>query len=92
MEYLARVARERKENFLGIEVVITDDGPKFNVTWPDDPLVAQRLFTELEYQYKSRAIDMTAQQRDLIREAQAKQVQVADAGALAALNGKHKRS
>lgn len=85
MEYLRRAAQDPKNNYLAIQISLTDDGVQSKCEWPDDPLVAQRLFAELEFQYKSRLIDSTAVQRDAIREAQDKRILPANGATLDAL-------
>lgn len=46
---------ENNTTFLAAELVKDDN--KIKVTWPDDPLVAQLLFLELEYRFKSRQLE-----------------------------------
>lgn len=87
-DYLRNAAQDQKNNYLAVQLHLTDDGVKAECTWPDDPLVAQRLFTELEYQYKARMIDATAAQRQAIRKANEQRVQPVDGATLAVLNGK----
>lgn len=70
---------------------IQEDGRTIKCTWPDDPLIAQRLFAELEYQFKIAIIEATAKQAREIKDAMDKRVHVADPIALNGL-AKHTRS
>ena len=56
---------ENNPNFLAAE--LGDDG-KVRITWPDDPLVAQQLFVELEYRFKARQIEDALRLRTMSRE------------------------
>lgn len=77
------------KDFLAAELV---DGGQIRCTWPDDPILAQRLFLELEYQFKLAMLNQAAAVRALATDAAEKRVALADPLALNGLAQKHRGS
>lgn len=81
------------KDFLAAE--LSPDGKEVRCTWPDDPLLAERLMIELDYQFKKARVEGAMTIRAMASDQAQRRVELGDPNLLRqadGLNARHRKS